>query len=123
MFMHTRLLIGILLLVGIGIGMWTILQPPHHERTESIFVYGTLTNPIVRAYACWCITDSEPATLTGYYKVGRDVVASSTATTAGALIQVTPRELMRIDRYEGVPRNYQRIRVEVDGQPVWLYDQ
>lgn len=101
---------------------WILAQPPKDEQTETVFVYGTLTDPIVRAYACWCIRDDTSAVLDGYYKKGRDVVASSTASVTGELITVTPEELARLDRYERVPEKYERIQITVGGEDVWLYD-
>lgn len=91
------------------------------QRTEPLFVYGTLTNPLVRTAMCQCLVSTTPAQLTGYRKVGRNIIASSTAVVAGELMYITPTELARLDRYEQVPENYLRHRVEVAGKRVWVY--
>lgn len=112
---------GALVLLATILGHWLLIAYPASQRTETVFVYATLTNPLVRAYACLCFVPSEPTTLPGYYRDGRTIVASSTAAVRGALITVSPTELSRLDRYEGTPNNYRRESVTVDGEPVFVY--
>jgi gamma-glutamylcyclotransferase (GGCT)/AIG2-like uncharacterized protein YtfP len=90
--------------------------------TESLFVYGTLTSPLIRLYACQCITDESTAVLNGYKKVGLNIVPDLSSKVEGKLLQVTPIELERLDGYENTPHNYKRIEVQlIDGVNAWVY--
>lgn len=60
------------------------------ERTEAVFVYGTLMNPITRAYACVCWTGLRPETLDGYVKTLRNIVPAENSRVRGGVITVTP---------------------------------
>lgn len=112
---------GVLLLLVATLGYWLLVTYPASLRTETVFVYATLKNPFIRAYACGCLVSSTPATLSGFYRSGRTIVASSTAQVPGALITVSPRELARLDRYEGIPIKYRRETVMVEGEQVFVY--
>ena len=96
-------------------------SPYTQERTEKIFVYGTLTNPLFRAYACVCFTEFEPTFLNGYVKGVRNIHEAPSSRVKGGIIEVSKTELTRIDAYEGVPHHYRREQVEVDGETVWVY--
>jgi gamma-glutamylcyclotransferase (GGCT)/AIG2-like uncharacterized protein YtfP len=96
-------------------------SPGNETRDETIFVYGTLTNPIIRMYACWCLTESQTAVLAGYSKTGLNIVPDEEDVVVGKIITVSPTELARIDRYENTPENYQRNRIELNGELVWVY--
>ena len=91
------------------------------ERTETLFIYGTLENPAIRFLMCRCITIAEPATLTGYQQVGLNIEPNSDDTVLGELIKLSPEELARLDRYEEVPDNYVRKQVTVNQALVWVY--
>lgn len=110
----------VLLVICTLIGSWFVWQHKQ-ERTETIFVYATLTNPLVRTFACLCWTPLEPAILTGYRREYRTIVPEPATSTRGGLIQVTARELTQLDRYEGVPHRYNRIQVMVADREVWVY--
>lgn len=90
--------------------------------TENLFVYGSLTSPLIRLYACQCITDESTAVLNGYKKVGLNIVPDLASKVNGKLLQVTPVELERLDTYENTPHNYKRIEVQLtDGVNAWVY--
>lgn len=91
------------------------------SRTEPVFIYETLLNPITRAYACLCFTEATPATLSGFTETIRNITPAPSGTVRGAIIMVTTDELKRIDEYEGVPHDYIRTRVEVDRKVAWVY--
>lgn len=91
------------------------------EATERVFVYGTLTHPMARFYACRCVVDSTPTTLPGYRVEERNLIAEPSAVADGYLLSVTPVELARFDRYERVPERYVRERITVGGTEAWVY--
>ena len=101
--------------------VWHILQNPGGERTERLFVYGTLMNPVVRFYACHCVVEEEAATLSSYQKLGRNIVLDETSVVTGTIIHVSSWELESIDRYEKTPIKYVRQRIEIEGRPAWVY--
>ena len=96
-------------------------SPITEDRTEQVFVYGTLTNPLYRTYACLCLTELEPTRLTGYAKTIRNIIPAKNSFVPGGIIRVSRDELARIDAYEGVPTDYRRFQVVVDGRYVWVY--
>jgi len=98
-----------------------LMYEPSTVRTESIFVYGTLKNPIIRTVMCRCITGSEPATLSNYQQEGLTIIPNETAVTTGRRIAVSPRALAHLDRYEDVPDNYRRETVVINNETVWVY--
>lgn len=99
-----------------------IAESSTNEETEYLFVYGTLKNPVIRFYACRCVTEESDAALPGYKKVGLNIVPEQSSAVAGALLRVTPLELKRLDRYENAPQKYQRTRVTLrGGEEVWVY--
>ena len=106
--------------LGGSLGM-IAASPLTQERTEYVFVYGTLTNPVTRAYACWCWTELEPARLPGYAKTIRNIVPVRSGVVRGGLIKVSSEELARLDAYEDVPRDYERRRIRVGDRMVWVY--
>ena len=112
---------GTLLLLSSILSYYFLVTYPASQRTETVFVYATLTNPLIRTYACRCFVGSQPSTLSGYYRDGRTIIASNTATVNGVIITVSPAELARLDRYEGVPIDYQRESLLVNDVPVFVY--
>ena len=114
------------LLVGIVVGAFaTIWFAPSfispQEREHSVFVYGTLQNNLLRYYACRCLITESPATLTGYKKVGLNIIPTPNESVSGSVLQVSTTQLERIDRYENVPQNYTRNSVDIDGETHWVY--
>mgnify|MGYP006279721107 CR=1 FL=1 len=87
---------------------------------EQLIVYGTLTHPLVRFYACRCHTPTQPIELPGFAVADRNLVSAS-STVKGQLLQVTPTELTRFDRYEGVPEQYERVRLSIGTTTAWVY--
>jgi len=115
-------------LLGVAFGatslfVFIVLTSPlsAEQRTETVFAYATLTNPLIRTFACWCLTDARPATLAGWHRTGRTLVASATARTNGVRFTVSPTELARLDRYEGVPKEYTRIVQPIGSTSAWVY--
>lgn len=106
----------------IGGSLGIIYASPYTEqRTETIFVYGTLTNPVIRMYACLCKTPLTEATLEGYSKGNLTIFEAPSASVSGGLIAVSPKELARLDAYENIPDKYRRETVIVRNTPVWVY--
>ena len=93
----------------------------HQPETETVFVYGTLANPVVRTVICWCWAPGQPATLPGYAQRGRTLAPSSTATVTGSLLTVSSIALWRFDFYEGTPHYYQRERISIANELAWVY--
>lgn len=88
--------------------------------SERLIVYGTLTNPLVRFYACRCLTPSTPIELPGFTVRDRSLHAAS-STASGQLLRLTPVELARFDRYENVPTAYERTRLSIGTTTAWVY--
>lgn len=91
------------------------------ETLQPLFVYGTLKNPLIRLYACGCITEAEPTTLNDYRKDGLNIVPDQSSVVNGELLLVSSTELRRLDRYEDVPENYQRKSITINGIDTWVY--
>lgn len=95
---------------------------------ESLFCYGTLLDPEIQRQVIGRTVESRPDTLPGYR---RDVLLLGCASyyiavpdaqgeIRGGVIEVTPDELLRIDRYEG--EEYQRVKVTLaSGAEAWVY--
>jgi len=107
--------------VVMGIGWYIFTAPKEGERTESVFVYGTLQNPVFRAYACYCYTEGEKVTLDEYEKVNLNILPNPDEQVSGKIIKVSKKELERIDRYEDVPSNYRREQISIDDRIHWVY--
>ena len=95
---------------------------------EPLFTYGTLRDPQVQNTVFGRVVQGAPDTLVGYRKseimvdgvVHAIAVADAAEALPGQLIEVTPEELIEIDRYEG--DDYQRIRVRLrSGRQAWVY--
>jgi gamma-glutamylcyclotransferase (GGCT)/AIG2-like uncharacterized protein YtfP len=96
--------------------------------TESLFVYGTLMNPLIQKRVFGRTTPGEPDTLVGYKKdsirldggVYPIIKSAAECSVDGRVIEVTLAELRLIDIYEGPA--YQRKRVTlVSGREAWVY--
>lgn len=95
---------------------------------ESLFVYGTLMNPMIQQRVFGRVTPGEAEALAGY---GKDYIRLGSGVypiirpepggvVEGRLLQVTAAELRLIDRYEGA--TYRRVRVRlVSGKEAWVY--
>jgi|GEM_PF-4235613 len=90
-------------------------------RTQPLFVYGTLTNPVVRALACRCFVAEHELTISNYKKAGRTIVPEAGAGVTGELIYVTRTELRRFDAYENVPKEYRRVQLDTVDFSMWVY--
>jgi len=95
---------------------------------EAVFAYGTLLDSEIQRRVIGRTVESRPDTLLGYRK-GVLQLADATYFIAirdeqseirGAVIEVTPDELRRIDRYEG--EEYERVQVVLaSGVRAWVY--
>jgi gamma-glutamylcyclotransferase (GGCT)/AIG2-like uncharacterized protein YtfP len=113
------------LIVSITLLVLTITLPliPTHNpnRTETIFVYGTLKNPWIRTFACHCRTAAIPTTLSGYKKVGLTITPHASGEVEGFIITVDTIELAHLDQYEDVPHTYRRERLTINNEMHWVY--
>jgi gamma-glutamylcyclotransferase (GGCT)/AIG2-like uncharacterized protein YtfP len=100
------------------------------DEATTLFVYGSLTDPLRREEVIGRQIDIMPATLHNY-ELGRAryfyIRSYPGISTAGfLLLNLTPRDFQTLDRYEEVPRLYTREKVEVfdqSGNPArcWVY--
>ncbi|WP_346798250.1 gamma-glutamylcyclotransferase family protein [Halomonas sp. Bachu 37] len=121
------------IVVGIACWLWlTMLSPwfydppstlqPIEDRTHDVFVYGTLRHSLVRLVVIGRMGEPDPAYLEGFRREGLDLKASAGDAVAGQLLQVSARELARLDRYERLGIRYERFRVTLkDGSCAWVY--
>ena len=96
----------------------------------TLFVYGSLLDPIRREKIIGRPVEAMPAMLHDY-EVGRahyfHIRKRPGFNTAGSLLlNLTPRDFQALDRYEEIPRLYTREKVEVfdeGGNPIkcWVY--
>jgi gamma-glutamylcyclotransferase (GGCT)/AIG2-like uncharacterized protein YtfP len=119
--MISYLLLGIVIGLILTVVFFWVNSASKTDRTETLFVYGTLENPIIRSVMCRCVTVASNATLTDYRQAGLNIIPSPGELVTGELIRLSPQELSRLDRYEDVPNNYIRKAVEIDGDTVWVY--
>jgi gamma-glutamylcyclotransferase (GGCT)/AIG2-like uncharacterized protein YtfP len=59
--------------------------------------------------------------LPGYKKVGLNIIPAADSVVSGQIIQVSAKELARLDRYERTPLRYQRSLIDVAGVSAWVY--
>ena len=100
------------------------------DEATTLFVYGSLLDPIRREKIIGRRVESMPALLHDY-EVGRahyfHIRKRPGFNTAGSLLlNLTPRDFQALDRYEEIPRLYTREKVEVfdeGGNPIrcWVY--
>jgi hypothetical protein len=100
------------------------------DEATTLFVYGSLTDPVRREEVIGRRIDIMPATLHDY-ELGRAryfyIRPHPGISTAGfLLLNLMPRDFQTLDHYEEVPRLYTREKVEVFDQscnPVrcWAY--
>lgn len=98
------------------------LAPADPTRTHEVFVYGTLTNPLVRWLVIGREPQTHPATLPGYRKTGLDLEPEPGSNVSGEVLQVSADELKRLDRYERLGIRYTRVEIQLsDGNDAWVY--
>lgn len=114
-------LVSVLCISGAVFGYVASTDAPLWERTELVFVYGTLTNPAVRFAVCRCHTPLVPATLPEYRKEGLTIIPDTHSVVSGGVIAVSPTELARLDRYERTPTRYRREEITIANQTMWVY--
>ncbi len=101
---------------------------PDEETT--LFVYGSLVDPVCREEVICRPVGSRPATIRDY-ELGRaryfHIRRRLGASTPGLLLlNLTPHEFHALDRYEEIPRLYIREKVEVqdlsgNALQCWVY--
>jgi len=92
------------------------------NASYSVFVYGTLKKPWVRALIMGRAGKGVPATLPGYQQEALDIKPAPSALTEGLVINVSGPELRALDRYERLGVRYQRVEVTLqNGETVWVY--
>jgi gamma-glutamylcyclotransferase (GGCT)/AIG2-like uncharacterized protein YtfP len=100
------------------------------REATTLFVYGSLLDPVRREEIIGHAVVVIPATLPDY-ELGRSryfyVRKCAGLSTAGLiLLNLTPEDFQRLDCYEEIPRLYTREKAEVldnDGEPLrcWVY--
>ena len=100
------------------------------DEATTLFVYGSLLDPVRREEIIKRRIDTTPATLPDY-EPGRAryfyIRKHPGVSTPGLLLlNLTPRDFQTLDRYEEIPQLYTREKVEVfdqSGNPVrcWVY--
>ncbi len=100
------------------------------KTMEKLFVYGTLQIGLVQERVFGRRVSGTPDQLDGYsksqIKLGDGtffiIVEQEGDSVSGLVIEVTPEELTRIDRYE--TKAYRRVRVALQsGESAWVYCQ
>jgi len=95
---------------------------------EKLFVYGTLLEPEVQMGVFQRVFTGTPARLKGYERISvmldgapyPSIKESRNGVVVGEVFAVTPYDLMRADKYEGV--EYKRIRLTIkNGADAWVY--
>ncbi|HBX38081.1 MAG TPA: gamma-glutamylcyclotransferase [Pseudohongiella sp.] len=87
-----------------------------------LFVFGTLRNPAVRMLVTGSRVTGRPGALSGYRRVGLDIVEDESASVSGLVLTVNERQLRRLDRYERLGQRYRRFVVTLeDGGRAWVY--
>jgi gamma-glutamylcyclotransferase (GGCT)/AIG2-like uncharacterized protein YtfP len=95
---------------------------------EKLFTYGTLQIPEVQQRVFGRVVSGTPDTLEGYFKTDITlhdgtfpiIVERAESSVDGQVIEVTPDELVLIDRYE--TSAYRRIQVTLKtGDSAWVY--
>lgn len=97
------------------------LYTPDQVRSERVFVYGSLTSPIVRSIICGCVATTSQAALSDYSKVGRTIIPNEQSEVPGLIFYASDWELGWFDWYERTPDYYRRERIEIAGEPAWVY--
>ena len=96
--------------------------PPLPEEKTQVFGYATLADPLVRLVVVGQPVRSQPGTLPGWRREGRDLIADPNAVTPGRVFTVAPEGLRRLDRYEQAGYRYSRTPKQLqDGSTVWVY--
>ena len=118
---NIKYIIGIIVIILLAFLTQQWWQNTQYETNEKLFVYGTLKNPLVRFYACRCVTQAIPYTLSGYKYEKRNIYEKPNTKVTGYLLSVTSVELKRFDTYEKSPDKYQRKSLDIMGEKVWVY--
>nr|WP_163557320.1 gamma-glutamylcyclotransferase family protein [Halomonas sp. NO4] len=111
---------------------WTLLSPFTYDRPEhlppvetgphAVFVYGTLRHAPVRWLVYGRVGDPQPAVLEDFRREGLDIAEAPGKAVEGVVLEVSARELARLDRYERLGIRYERVRVTLsDGSQAWAY--
>lgn len=100
------------------------------EQTEQLFIYGTLTEPVIQKAVTGREISGEPDKLSGYKKIERNmgdgiypiIIKDAGSVVEGMVVAVSEEELNLIDRYE--TEAYRRVRVTLEsGKETWVYSE
>jgi len=95
---------------------------PAAPGPQRVFVHDRLTWAPMRLVVIGRPAPTEPARLEGFRQAGAELMPAPDAAVDGRVIEVNPRELRRIDRYERVGEAARRDLVDLtDGEPAWVY--
>ena len=89
-----------------------------------MYVFGTLRNQSTREMLDVYPTEIQEATLEGFRKEGLNIIEDENSSVPGDYFMVTQDELERLDRYEGLDRNFYHrflVNVMVDGKEKRVY--
>ncbi len=96
--------------------------PPPPDGPSLVYGFATLTNPVVRFVVVGRHVPAEPAQLRGWQRHRRDLRDAPDMVLDGVVFEVTPEELIRLDRYEQTGRKYRRDKLVLeDGRMAWVY--
>lgn len=127
------LIVSLLLVIAIAGWLWlTMLSPwlydrPDHvadieQRSHQVFVYGTLRYAPVRWVVMRASGNPRQAVLEGFERNNLDLAPNENERVEGLLLEVTPAQLARLDRYERLGIRYERIKQTLaDGSTAWVY--
>lgn len=96
--------------------------PSIEQRTHNVFVYGTLRYAAIRWMVMGGSGNPQPAALDGYQRNGLDLSYQPDNRVEGLKLEVTAKQLGRLDRYERLGIRYERVKKELlDGSSAWVY--
>jgi len=122
-------LVALIIVVWLWLTMlspWFYERPAHlpdiEQRSHQVFVYGTLRYAPVRWMVMYASGNPTKAILEGYERTNLDLATNQEAHVDGLLLEVTPYQLARLDRYERLGIRYERVKQTLaDGTTAWVY--
>ncbi|MCC5826504.1 gamma-glutamylcyclotransferase family protein [Alkalimonas sp.] len=94
----------------------------YQQQSYQLFAYGTLRNRLVRKLVTGRDVKVTVDELAGFERQGLNIVANEAAVTAGVRMQVSKRQMQRLDRYERLGLRYCRFQVFLtSGEQAWVY--
>ncbi|SEA57000.1 Gamma-glutamyl cyclotransferase, AIG2-like [Alkalimonas amylolytica] len=94
----------------------------YQQPSYQLFAYGTLRNRFVRKLVTGGDVKVTVDELAGFEREGLNIVANEAAVTVGVRMQVSKRQMQRLDRYERLGLRYCRFQVFLtSGEQAWVY--